>query len=411
MFNKISMNGVKWLILPLLFLFGAGCSGGGTANNVEPGLSIGNQSETRIANEYFEPSRLQVVVRDFFNNIDLHNYSVSYGYFSGSFKAAHPFKEWSDGYKETLGHAISDIQCDKNECIVNLIATEISEGVIQKQNFVFNYAFIKSEKGEPLINSGVLRSSKIIEVVKNKKISDDVLKNLSYPSGSFLTVPFHLIDGVQKFFDEKGNETGFAAIDSSLAHGDVNGDGYEDAVVSIRVNTGGTGIWPLVYLVINKNGTPTPYIVTNPQLEDRDQINSVAIQGNKVTFNLTVHGLSDPSCCPSVNKIEDYKVVNNQLILVTPVQPLSASDGIYSNDAPSTYQAATQPAQQTAPEPTATYAPNGTYENVYGNEVPSPYEAPSIPAGASAQCGDGTYSFSQSRRGTCSHHGGVGTWY
>lgn len=54
--------------------------------------------------------------------------------------------------------------------------------------------------------------------------------------------------------------------------------------------------------------------------------------------------------------------------------------------------------------------PNGTYTNSAGNEVPSPYEAPSVPVGASAQCRDGTYSFSQSRRGTCSHHGGVADW-
>lgn len=33
------------------------------------------------------------------------------------------------------------------------------------------------------------------------------------------------------------------------------------------------------------------------------------------------------------------------------------------------------------------------------------------PAGATAQCRDGTYSYSQSRRGTCSHHGGVAVWY
>jgi hypothetical protein len=32
------------------------------------------------------------------------------------------------------------------------------------------------------------------------------------------------------------------------------------------------------------------------------------------------------------------------------------------------------------------------------------------PAGATALCNDGTYSFSQTRSGTCSHHGGVATW-
>ena len=32
------------------------------------------------------------------------------------------------------------------------------------------------------------------------------------------------------------------------------------------------------------------------------------------------------------------------------------------------------------------------------------------PRGATAVCADGTYSFSQTRSGTCSHHGGVGRW-
>lgn len=52
------------------------------------------------------------------------------------------------------------------------------------------------------------------------------------------------------------------------------------------------------------------------------------------------------------------------------------------------------------------------YTNVNGNTVHSPAYTndSSIPQGASAQCGDGTYSFSQNRRGTCSHHGGVSEW-
>jgi hypothetical protein len=50
------------------------------------------------------------------------------------------------------------------------------------------------------------------------------------------------------------------------------------------------------------------------------------------------------------------------------------------------------------------------YTNSKGNAVHSPAFADSVPVGASAQCRDGTYSFSQSRRGTCSRHGGVGEW-
>lgn len=54
----------------------------------------------------------------------------------------------------------------------------------------------------------------------------------------------------------------------------------------------------------------------------------------------------------------------------------------------------------------------GTYINHYGQTVPRPaYTVNGQPPGrASAQCRDGTYSFSQHHRGTCSHHGGVARW-
>lgn len=54
--------------------------------------------------------------------------------------------------------------------------------------------------------------------------------------------------------------------------------------------------------------------------------------------------------------------------------------------------------------------PNGTYVNSDGVTVCSPYSAPAAPAGATAQCADGSYSFSLHHSGTCSHHGGVATW-
>jgi hypothetical protein len=53
---------------------------------------------------------------------------------------------------------------------------------------------------------------------------------------------------------------------------------------------------------------------------------------------------------------------------------------------------------------------NGTYVNSQGQRVPRPENCSGPPAGATAQCRDGTYSFSMHRSGTCSHHGGVAKW-
>lgn len=52
------------------------------------------------------------------------------------------------------------------------------------------------------------------------------------------------------------------------------------------------------------------------------------------------------------------------------------------------------------------------YVNSRGEWVPSPTRTANgkPPKGATARCGDGSYSFSRSHRGTCSHHGGAASW-
>lgn len=54
----------------------------------------------------------------------------------------------------------------------------------------------------------------------------------------------------------------------------------------------------------------------------------------------------------------------------------------------------------------------GSYENREGYVVHRPAHTVSgaVPAGASAQCRDGSHSFSMNHRGTCSRHGGVLRW-
>lgn len=55
---------------------------------------------------------------------------------------------------------------------------------------------------------------------------------------------------------------------------------------------------------------------------------------------------------------------------------------------------------------------HGSYVNKRGEVVhaPSARVGGGAPDGATARCGDGSYSFSHSRSGTCSRHGGVSGW-
>jgi hypothetical protein len=92
----------------------------------------------------------------------------------------------------------------------------------------------------------------------------------------------------------------------------------------------------------------------------------------------------------------------------TPAPIVEDAQVAYPTVAPVQVPAPIAPARTFQPEPALSN--DNYYTNTYGNEVHSPAYADSVPSGASAVCGDGNYSFSQSRSGTCSHHGGVDEW-
>ena len=92
-------------------------------------------------------------------------------------------------------------------------------------------------------------------------------------------------------------------------------------------------------------------------------------------------------------------LLSQQLLTQTPSQaPNSGSSPAPTSGAPHNYPA----------KPKCT--DNGTSVNSQGQTVKRPENCSTAPQGATAQCRDGTYSFSKSRRSTCSHHGGVAKW-
>jgi uncharacterized integral membrane protein len=144
--------------------------------------------------------------------------------------------------------------------------------------------------------------------------------------------------------------------------------------------------------------TPTPVVTTklvtetNPVPFQSTTVESATLaQGTSSITTAGVDGVETKTYTVTYSDgTETGRVLNSDVVTTPPVAQVTTV-GTYV--APSV--------------PTCT---NGTYVNSAGNTVCSPEVSSSAPSGATAQCVDGTYSFSQSRRGTCSSHGGVAEW-
>lgn len=121
--------------------------------------------------------------------------------------------------------------------------------------------------------------------------------------------------------------------------------------------------------------------------------------------------VAEPQVLPAVQVQQQKKPIETQMLSgYVPVEQTTQPVKVQESTA-TLSEVKTSSPTQTVPE-TTTLSNNNYYTNTAGNTVHSPaYSSSGVPAGASAQCRDGTYSFSQSRRGTCSHHGGVAEWY
>jgi hypothetical protein len=132
----------------------------------------------------------------------------------------------------------------------------------------------------------------------------------------------------------------------------------------------------------------------------------VKLAGNsgKITF-ARIYRANDKAHQKPINYTRYYAIagVTVSFLASNPVKPAST----VATPTKPVVAPTPAPTVQAVPQPTCT---NGTYINSSGNRVCSPETTSSAPEGATAQCVDGTYSFSQSHSGTCSHHGGVAAW-
>lgn len=140
------------------------------------------------------------------------------------------------------------------------------------------------------------------------------LRNAEYPIELASTGKAQLQDGV---FEEP------AAPDSATktkiwlgdvqALGDVNGDGAEDALVTLVVDPGGSGTFTYLALVVNEDGTAKPLAAV--LLGDRVVVKSLALESGNVVVSLLTRTPDEPmSAEPTVEVTRLFKLLGDRLV-------------------------------------------------------------------------------------------------
>jgi len=154
---------------------------------------------------------------------------------------------------------------------------------------------------------------------------------------------------------------------------------------------------------LEQNVVTVPWSCSHPHQAFHFTLTARGQVGDTVTTRSTFHAqLSAHWCAATLAREEAQRLAaqRRREAEVREAQKREAEHG----------EAERREAERRETETTSTCT-NGTYVNSAGNTVCKPETSPSgPPAGATAECVDGTYSFSESRSGTCSHHGGVANW-
>lgn len=120
---------------------------------------------------------------------------------------------------------------------------------------------------------------------------------------------------------------------------DLNGDGTEDAVFLLVVNSGGSGQFTYLTTVLNINGAMQP--LRSEFLGDRVEVKSVKINSDRVVVDLITQDTDDPMCCPTKEVTRVYNIQpslvqiegdrpNNKIVLPEPLpqNQISSEDTI-----------------------------------------------------------------------------------
>ena len=156
-------------------------------------------------------------------------------------------------------------------------------------------------------------------------LSDEALKNGIYCSSDIITEgPVRLANGQWSAEDEGGRQT--LELGKDRAHGDLDGDGREDAAVVLMGSGGGSGVFVDLAIVLDRSGVPVH--AASAPLGDRVQVHGVSIEGSEVVVDVTQHGPGDPACCPTQRLARRFRFADGRLVdTAPPPAPAAVPEG------------------------------------------------------------------------------------
>lgn len=103
-------------------------------------------------------------------------------------------------------------------------------------------------------------------------------------------------------------------IDNLIARGDLNRDGLDDAAVLLIENSGGSGVFTYLAVVVEQAGQPVNAGAT--LIGDRTQIRSMIVENGQVIMEIVTQGPDDPFCCPTLKLRATFGLQDGQLVEV-----------------------------------------------------------------------------------------------
>jgi hypothetical protein len=147
---------------------------------------------------------------------------------------------------------------------------------------------------------------------KDKTLSMQILANLEYSSQYTASGKALMKNGV---YSEPAAPGSAADVKVSMwndrAIGDLNGDHNKDSAVILITNSGGSGTFYDLAVVINDKGTYKH--VASANLGDRVKIKKLVIDGNLVKVTMLTQGPADPMTSPTQQVTRTFKFENNTL--------------------------------------------------------------------------------------------------